>query len=181
MAGGPSPVVVLVHGGYWRSVWAADLMEALCADLTARGFAVWNLEYRRPDLHGWDATTADVAAGMEALTRLDAPLDLGRLAVAGHSAGGPARAAGRRRRRRGGAGRVPGRGARPGRGRPALGRHGRGGRRARRHHLGRPPRAGTLHRRTRLRRRVAAGTGADQGAAADRAGLRRRPGPGGLR
>ncbi|MFC5818874.1 alpha/beta hydrolase [Nonomuraea harbinensis] len=87
-AGGPSPVVVLVHGGYWRSVWAADLMEALCADLTARGFAVWNLEYRRPDLHGWDATTADVAAGMEALTRLDAPLDLGRLAVAGHSAGG---------------------------------------------------------------------------------------------
>ncbi|MDA0645870.1 MULTISPECIES: alpha/beta hydrolase [Nonomuraea] len=88
VAGGPSPVVVLVHGGYWRSVWAADLMEALCADLTARGFAVWNLEYRRPDLHGWDATTADVAAGMEALTRLDAPLDLGRLAVAGHSAGG---------------------------------------------------------------------------------------------
>ncbi|TXK43660.1 alpha/beta fold hydrolase [Nonomuraea sp. C10] len=88
VAGGPSPVVVLVHGGYWRSVWAADLMEALCADLTARGFAVWNLEYRRPDLHGWDATTADVAAGVEALTRLDAPLDLGRLAVAGHSAGG---------------------------------------------------------------------------------------------
>ncbi|MDA0637915.1 alpha/beta hydrolase [Nonomuraea sp. MCN248] len=86
--GAPRPVVVLVHGGYWRSIWGADLMEALCADLARRGLAVWNLEYRRPDLHGWDATTADVAAGVEALARLDAPLDLGRVAIAGHSAGG---------------------------------------------------------------------------------------------
>ncbi|MFC4009447.1 alpha/beta hydrolase [Nonomuraea purpurea] len=81
------PVVALVHGGYWRSIWAADLMDALCADLAGRGLAVWNLEYRRPDLHGWAATTADVAAGLEALAGLDAPLDLGRVAVAGHSAG----------------------------------------------------------------------------------------------
>lgn len=86
--GGPWPVVVLLHGGYWRSIWAADLMEALCADLTARGFAVWNLEYRRPDLHGWDATVADVAAGLAALSRLEAPLDPQRVAIAGHSAGG---------------------------------------------------------------------------------------------
>jgi acetyl esterase/lipase len=82
------PVVVLVHGGYWRSVWAADLMDALCADLVERGFAVWNLEYRRPDLHGWEAATADVAAGLDALASVEAPLDLGRVAVVGHSAGG---------------------------------------------------------------------------------------------
>ncbi|GGP15507.1 alpha/beta hydrolase [Nonomuraea glycinis] len=82
------PVVVLVHGGYWRSVWAADLMDALCADLVERGFAVWNLEYRRPDLHGWEAATADVAAGLDALASAGAPLDLGRVAVVGHSAGG---------------------------------------------------------------------------------------------
>ncbi|GAA2388224.1 hypothetical protein GCM10010404_51610 [Nonomuraea africana] len=68
------PVVALVHGGYWRSIWAADLMEALCADLTARGFAAWNLEYRRPDLHGWDATTTDVAAGLAALPSVAASL-----------------------------------------------------------------------------------------------------------
>ncbi|MBB5784206.1 alpha/beta hydrolase family protein [Nonomuraea jabiensis] len=61
------PVVMLVHGGYWRSIWAADIMGPLCADLAGRGLAVWNLEYRRPDLHGWDATTADVAAGLAAL------------------------------------------------------------------------------------------------------------------
>ncbi|MFG1708974.1 alpha/beta hydrolase family protein [Nonomuraea sp. M3C6] len=102
-----APVVVLIHGGYWRSIWAADLMEALCADLTGRGFAVWNLEYRRPDLHGWQSTTADVAAGLAALDTVNMPaadahpdvdlgggavagspaLDLGRVAVVGHSAG----------------------------------------------------------------------------------------------
>jgi acetyl esterase/lipase len=83
---GPPPVAVLIHGGYWRSVWAADLMDALAIDLADRGFATWNLEYRRPDAHGWPATTADVAAGLAALT--DRPLDLGRVAVLGHSAGG---------------------------------------------------------------------------------------------
>ncbi|NJP95319.1 alpha/beta hydrolase fold domain-containing protein [Nonomuraea sp. FMUSA5-5] len=64
---GGVPVVALVHGGYWRSVWAADLMEALCADLAARGFAAWNLEYRPPDLHGWAATRHDITAGLAAL------------------------------------------------------------------------------------------------------------------
>ncbi|MEV4115378.1 alpha/beta hydrolase [Nonomuraea sp. NPDC049695] len=95
LPGGPEggravPAVVLVHGGYWRSIWAADLMEPLCADLAGRGFAVWNLEYRRPDLHGWHATTADVAAGLAALTTISevtAALDLGKVAVVGHSAG----------------------------------------------------------------------------------------------
>src|SRR5690606_28458305 len=88
-AEGPFPVVALVHGGYWRSMWTADLMEALCGDLVGRGFAVWNLEYRRPDLHGWDTTTSDVAAGLAALSRLEAPLDPQRGAIAGPSAGGP--------------------------------------------------------------------------------------------
>lgn len=87
----PLPVITLIHGGYWRSIWAADLMDALATDLVERGFAVWNLEYRRPDLHGWAATTADVAAGLAALTGVAAdaalPLDLDRVAVAGHSAG----------------------------------------------------------------------------------------------
>lgn len=84
-----APVAVLLHGGYWRSIWGADLMDALAIDLTGRGFASWNLEYRRPDRHGWDATVADVAAGLAGLAAA-APgrLDLGRVAVIGHSAGG---------------------------------------------------------------------------------------------
>ncbi|RGC69283.1 alpha/beta hydrolase fold protein [Micromonospora sp. MW-13] len=87
---GPVPVAVLLHGGFWRSVWAADLMDALAVDLVDRGYASWNVEYRRPDRHGWDATTGDVAAGVAALGGLaaDAGLDLGRVAVVGHSAGG---------------------------------------------------------------------------------------------
>lgn len=108
----PLPVAVLLHGGYWRSIWGADLMDALSIDLAGRGYAAWNLEYRRPDRHGWDATTTDVAAGFTALTTAgvagsaapatadvagftapataarEHPLDLGRIAVIGHSAGG---------------------------------------------------------------------------------------------
>ncbi|TKK91568.1 alpha/beta hydrolase [Herbidospora galbida] len=85
--GGPLPVAVLIHGGYWRSIWAADLMDALAVDLAERGYAAWNLEYRRPDRHGWQATVADVAAGLDRLTGLDF-LDLDRVVVFGHSAGG---------------------------------------------------------------------------------------------
>lgn len=89
-AGGPHPVVVLVHGGYWRSRWEADLMQPLAADLNARGYATWNLEYRRPDDYDWGATVSDVAAGIAALTRpaVSADLDLTRVALIGHSAGG---------------------------------------------------------------------------------------------
>jgi acetyl esterase/lipase len=77
-------VAVLIHGGYWRSVWAADLMDGLAIDLAGRGLATWNLEYRRPDIHGWEATTADIAAGLDAL----GALDFDRVVVIGHSAGG---------------------------------------------------------------------------------------------
>ncbi|WP_326641358.1 alpha/beta hydrolase [Streptosporangium sp. NBC_01755] len=83
-ADGQTPVAVLLHGGFWRSIWGADLMDALAVDLAERGFAAWNLEYRRPDLHGWDATTADVARGIA----LAAQGARGPLVVIGHSAGG---------------------------------------------------------------------------------------------
>ncbi|WP_067664544.1 alpha/beta hydrolase [Nocardia miyunensis] len=83
---GPFPTVALFHGGYWRSRWAADLMEALAVDLTARGYLTWNVEYRRPDEHGWAATTHDVADAVRALGRVEAA-DLARIVVAGHSAG----------------------------------------------------------------------------------------------
>ncbi|MER5456343.1 alpha/beta hydrolase fold domain-containing protein [Micromonospora sp. NPDC002389] len=86
----PVPVAVLLHGGFWRSYWGADLMDALAVDLAERGYAAWNVEYRRPDLHGWDATTADVAAALAVLPVVtDAgALDLDQIVVLGHSAGG---------------------------------------------------------------------------------------------
>ncbi|OZC74335.1 alpha/beta hydrolase [Rhodococcus sp. 06-462-5] len=85
---GPFPVAVLIHGGYWRSRWEFDLMDAMAVDLTARGYATWNIEYRRPDEHGWDTTTADVAAAIAALNTAPGDLDLSRTVLFGHSAGG---------------------------------------------------------------------------------------------
>ena len=88
---GPWPVAVLIHGGYWRAKYDLRLQDPLVPDLAGRGWAVWNLEYRRLGWRsrgGWPATFQDVAAGIDHLGRLDAPLDLARVVVAGHSAGG---------------------------------------------------------------------------------------------
>lgn len=82
--GGPWPAVVLVHGGFWRKRWDRTTTTPLARDLAARGFAAWNLEYRR---EGWPTTADDVAAGIEALARIDT-VDADRVVVVGHSAGG---------------------------------------------------------------------------------------------
>lgn len=83
----PAPVVVLVHGGFWRSPWQLDLMDAVAVDLVARGLAVWNLEYRRPDRHGWEAACHDIATGIRALAAAPSAIDPTRVALLGHSAG----------------------------------------------------------------------------------------------
>jgi acetyl esterase/lipase len=88
---GPFPVVVLIHGGFWRARYHLRLEHALVADLTARGFATWNLEYRRLGFRsrgGWPATFEDVAAGIDRLGRLEESLDTARIYAVGHSAGG---------------------------------------------------------------------------------------------
>lgn len=82
-------VVVIIHGGFWRSSYDLDLGRPLAADLATRGYAVWNLEYRRVgDDGGWPATMADVAAGFDYLRQLPGDLDVDRAVVIGHSAGG---------------------------------------------------------------------------------------------
>jgi acetyl esterase/lipase len=86
-------VAVLLHGGFWRRRHGRDLMTPLAADLTRRGWATWNLEYRRVGPRaggGWPGTFEDVAAGIDALAGLPErrALDLDRVACAGHSAGG---------------------------------------------------------------------------------------------
>jgi acetyl esterase/lipase len=84
-------VAVLIHGGFWRARYDLRLEWELVPDLTARGWAAWNLEYRRLGWRsrgGWPATLEDVAAGIDQLGRLDEPLDLARVIAVGHSAGG---------------------------------------------------------------------------------------------
>jgi acetyl esterase/lipase len=86
----PSRVVVLVHGGFWRARYDRTLEWQLAGDLCERGCAVWNVEYRRVgDGGGWPATFEDVAAAVDALAeRGDERLELERVAIVGHSAGG---------------------------------------------------------------------------------------------
>lgn len=95
---GRFPVVMLLHGGFWRLPWGRDLMNALADDLCRSGIASWNVEYRRLGSPGggWPGTLLDVAAAADALADLSTPaghsvaaaqLDLSRVAVLGHSAG----------------------------------------------------------------------------------------------
>jgi acetyl esterase/lipase len=67
-------VVALLHGGFWRASRTLELMRPLAADLAARGFAAWNLEYRRVGQPGggWPGTCQDVAAGLDHLAGLTA-------------------------------------------------------------------------------------------------------------
>lgn len=90
-AASPWPVTVLIHGGFWRARYDLRLEDRLVVDLAGRGWAVWNLEYRRLGWRsrgGWPETLEDVAAGIDHLGRLDEPLDLSRVVAVGHSAGG---------------------------------------------------------------------------------------------
>jgi acetyl esterase/lipase len=85
---GPHPVVIVVHGGYWRACYDRSLMSDLCADLARNGLAAWSLEYRSVgDGGGWPETFLDVAAGVDLLTAVDLPLELERVTAVGHSAG----------------------------------------------------------------------------------------------
>lgn len=89
---GPWPVVVLFHGGFWLVDFGLDLMQPIADDLVSRGYAVWNLEFRRVGEAGggYPGTFDDVAAGLDHLLVLkeDHALDLARVALVGHSSGG---------------------------------------------------------------------------------------------
>jgi acetyl esterase/lipase len=90
--GGPFPVAIAIHGGYWRARYTKRLEKPVAVDLTRRGVAVWNIEYRSIGWGqggGWPTTFDDVGAAVDQLAKLNDPrLDLGRVAVFGHSAGG---------------------------------------------------------------------------------------------
>jgi acetyl esterase/lipase len=90
---GPFPVVVVIHGGYYREQWERDTAEPLAIGLAQRGYATWNIDYRRTGPGGdggWPRTFDDIAAGIDHVVTLagDHPLDLDRVVVGGHSAGG---------------------------------------------------------------------------------------------
>jgi acetyl esterase/lipase len=88
---GPHPVVVMIHGGSWAAGFTKVVMRGIASDLARRGWAVWNVEYRRVGRGqggGWPFTFVDVGTAIDHLRNVHAPLDLDRVSFLGHSAGG---------------------------------------------------------------------------------------------
>ena len=89
---GPFPVVVVIHGGCWtRGFATADYTDVLAAEITAMGYATWNVEYRQvgdPGA-GWPGTFQDWGNALDHLRVLaeSEPLSLEQIVVIGHSAG----------------------------------------------------------------------------------------------
>jgi acetyl esterase/lipase len=93
----PHPVVLFIHGGYWRSQYDLTYTGHLCHALKKAGVATWNVEYRRVGNPGggWPGTFEDVRTAFTALRetrgnakRTTPEIDVNKICVAGHSAGG---------------------------------------------------------------------------------------------
>jgi acetyl esterase/lipase len=90
-----APLVVFLHGGFWRAAYDRKHAGPLAEALAAAGLAVCVPEYRRvgQDGGGWPGTFDDVRAAVARLPDLVAGAAAGRAdtagpVLAGHSAGG---------------------------------------------------------------------------------------------
>jgi acetyl esterase/lipase len=87
-----SPLVMNIHGGFWRAKYNLDHAGHLCAALTAKGLATANLEYRRVGNEGgaWPGTFSDVRSAYQYLIQNADKYDFDtrKVEVMGHSAGG---------------------------------------------------------------------------------------------
>lgn len=90
--GSRSPVVVMLHGGFWMAEYGLDGISPLARDLAQRGCATWNVEYRRVGEPGggWPGTFEDAEAAVNLVPEIAKkyPIDLSRMVILGHSAGG---------------------------------------------------------------------------------------------
>lgn len=89
---GPHPVAVYIHGGCWLAEYDITHSNKLTAALADNGIATWSLEYRRvgDEGGGWPGTFQDIGRGTNYLREIaeEHNLDLDRVIVMGHSAGG---------------------------------------------------------------------------------------------
>lgn len=85
----PAPLVVMLHGGFWRSEYDRTHTGPLTAALASAGYVVAIPEFRRTGADGgWPGTFDDVAAALDAVPDLLAPYSSEPPVVLGHSAGG---------------------------------------------------------------------------------------------
>jgi len=90
---GPHPVAVLIHGGCFKAAYATTRdLSAMADALKSQGVATWNVEYRRVGQPGggWPGTYLDAGNAVDYLRAIagEYNLDLNRVVVVGHSAGG---------------------------------------------------------------------------------------------
>lgn len=89
---GPHPLVINIHGGFWRAQYNLDHAGHLCAALTSKGIVTANLEYRRigNEGGGWPGTFSDIRSAYQFLIQnaQKHSIDAQRVAIMGHSAGG---------------------------------------------------------------------------------------------
>ena len=89
---GPFPLIVFIHGGCWMAEYDIEHSRKLAAQFPVEGIASWSLEYRRVGNAGggWPGTFDDIAAAYGQLETLGEThsLDLDRVILGGHSAGG---------------------------------------------------------------------------------------------
>jgi acetyl esterase/lipase len=86
------PLVVFIHGGFWRPPYGRFSMWLIARDARRNGWASLNVSYRLTGRWGggggWPATFDDVAAAVEAGRTALGITTAERVAVVGHSAGG---------------------------------------------------------------------------------------------
>ena len=89
--GGPFPLVVLLHGGFWRQAYDRRHTRPVAAALAREGYVVATPEYRRTGgAGGWPATVEDVETATAMIPSLLEGLGVAvtDVTVVGHSAGG---------------------------------------------------------------------------------------------
>lgn len=92
----PYPLVFFIHGGYWRARYDLTYAGHVCDALKTAGFVTGNVEYRRVGNPGggWPGSFEDIRSayrmlvGSPQVNRSLATIDLRRVVIAGHSAGG---------------------------------------------------------------------------------------------
>ena len=90
---GPFPMLFVVHGGFWQSVYELSHIGHLCAAFTSKGIITCNIEYRRIGNPGggWPGTFQDISLATRNVLQTmeqDPRFDPLRTAIIGHSAGG---------------------------------------------------------------------------------------------
>ena len=87
-----APLIVLVHGGFWRPAYDRRHLGPMASALAAAGCMVAVPEYRRAGMaeEGWIGPFNDIAAALDRIGAMAEPhgADIRRVTWAGHSAGG---------------------------------------------------------------------------------------------